>query len=105
MIRPYRIFIILLLVAITALQFRLWTGQGSFAHVNGLGQQVALRIAENESKVKRNAVLKAEIKDLRHSLDAVEGMARSELGLVRKGETFYWLVEDQRVSPRVYNAQ
>lgn len=94
MITTYRIFIGILLLTIAGLQVRLWTGPGSFAHVNGLGEKVELRAAENEGKVQRNAILKAEILDLKQGLDAVEDIARSELGLIRKGETFFLLVED-----------
>lgn len=94
MITPYRIFIGLLLVVILSLQARLWTGQGSLAHVSGLKEQVELRTAANESKMQRNEILKAEIKDLREGLEAVEDIARSELGLIKKGETFFLLVEE-----------
>lgn len=94
MITPYRTFIALLFLVIGGLQAKLWFGQGSFAHVNGLSQQVEHRAAENEAKVQRNAILKAEITDLRDGLDAVEDIARSELGLIREGETFFLLVED-----------
>jgi cell division protein FtsB len=94
MITPYRIFIGILLLAIAGLQIRLWTGAGSFAHVNGLRAEVEQRTAENEAKQQRNAILKAEILDLKQGLEAIEDIARSELGLIRKGETFFLLVED-----------
>ena len=94
MITPYRTFIAVLLVALAGLQTRLWVGQGSFAHVNGLGAEVEQRSAENESRRQRNEILKAEIRDLKQGLDAVEDIARSELGLIKKGETFFLLVED-----------
>jgi cell division protein FtsB len=94
MITPYRTFIAVLVLVTAGLQMKLWFGQGSFAHVSGLSSQVERRAAENESRVQRNAILKAEIRDLREGLDAVEDIARSELGLIREGETFFLLVED-----------
>ncbi len=94
MITPYRTFIAVLLLTLGGLQTRLWVGQGSFAHVNGLQSQVEQRTAENESRIQRNEILKAEIRDLKQGLDAVEDIARSELGLIKKGETFFLLVED-----------
>ncbi len=94
MITPFRIFAGVLLLTIGTLQYRLWIGQGSLAHVSGLQAEVTQRSAENESKRQRNEVLKAEIRDLRQGLDAVEDIARSELGLIKKGETFFLLVED-----------
>jgi cell division protein FtsB len=94
MITPFRIFVVVLLLSIAGLQARLWTGQGSFAHVSGLEEKVSLRTAENESRRGRNAILKAEIIDLKQGLEAVEDIARSELGLIKKGETFFLLVDD-----------
>ena len=94
MITPFRIFVVVLLLAIAGLQTRLWIGQGSFAHVNGLGEKVSLRSAENDSRRGRNTVLKAEIVDLKQGLEAVEDIARSELGMIKKGETFFLIVED-----------
>ena len=94
MITPFRILVVVLLVVIAGLQARLWTGQGSFAHVHRLEEKVSLRSAENDSRRGRNAVLKAEILDLKQGLEAVEDIARSELGLIKKGEIFFLLVED-----------
>ncbi|MBT4160575.1 MAG: cell division protein FtsB [Gammaproteobacteria bacterium] len=94
MITSYRTFIVVLILALGGLQTRLWVGQGSFAHVNGLRVQVEQRTAENEGRRQRNEILKAEILDLKQGLDAVEDIARSELGLIKKGETFFLLVEE-----------
>ena len=94
MITPFRIFLAALLLTFSGLQYRLWVGQGSFAHVNDLSSKVELRSAENEVRRQRNDILKAEILDLKEGLAAVEDLARSELGLIKKGETFFLLVED-----------
>lgn len=94
MITPYRIMIFALLLTFSGLQYRLWVGQGSFAHVNDLRGQVDLRAAENDARRQRNDILKAETLDLKQGLEAVEDIARSELGLIKKGETFFLLVED-----------
>ena len=90
----YHIIIAALLLSLGCLQFRLWIGQGSFAHVNDLRSEVVLRTVENEVSRQRNDDLKAEILDLKHRLSVVEEIARSELGFIRKGETFFLLVED-----------
>ena len=94
MITAYRIFLVTFLLIFTGLQYRLWVGQGSFAHVNDLRAVVEQRTAENEVRRQRNDILKAEILDLKQGLAAVEDIARSELGLIKKGETFFLLVED-----------
>ena len=94
MMNSYHIFLTVLLLTLVCLQFRLWIGESSFAHVNDLRSEIELRTAENEMRRQRNDVLKAEILDLKHHLSAVEEISRSELGLIRKGETFFLLVED-----------
>jgi cell division protein FtsB len=41
---------------------------------------------------KRNAVLDAVVADLRAGGPAIEAQARANLGMIRKGETFYLVV-------------
>ena len=91
----FRVFVSLLLIVILALQFRLWGGPGSLAHLSGMREQVERRAAGNDRRRERNAVLRAEVRDLRQGLEAVEDIARSELGLIREGETFFLVVEDR----------
>ena len=89
-----RFILLVLLLMTVGLQSRLWIGESSLAHVDGLSSQVDLQAAENNRKRLRNEILKAEIMDLRKGLDAIEEKARSELGLVKEGETFFLLVEE-----------
>ncbi|MAI52838.1 MAG: cell division protein FtsB [Gammaproteobacteria bacterium TMED95] len=87
------LFAALLLVGFF-LQFRLWTGEGSYAHVSALQQQLDEKVADNEAKTMRNRLLRAEIMDLRQGLEAVEERARTEFGLIKKDETFILLLDD-----------
>jgi cell division protein FtsB len=89
-----RFILLILALMIVGLQTRLWIGESSLAHVDGLSAEVDLQTAENKQKRMRNEVLKAEVMDLRKGLDAIEEKARSELGLVKEGETFFLLVEE-----------
>ena len=77
-----------------SLQYRLWVGEGSLAHASGLKEQVQRMQSENRSILQRNAILKAEIIDLRSGLDAIEEKARSDFGLVKQNETFFLLVDE-----------
>ncbi|MFN3236621.1 MAG: FtsB family cell division protein [Pseudomonadales bacterium] len=88
-----RSIIAVLLLLLAGLQYRLWVGESSFAHVDGLTQQSERLQVSNETKQRRNDVLKAEIVELKNGLDAVEEKARTEWGLVKPDETFYLLVD------------
>jgi cell division protein FtsB len=58
-----------------------------------LRQQVEAQKIENAQLQERNNALVAEVMDLKHGLDAIEERARSELGMVKEGETFFHVVE------------
>jgi cell division protein FtsB len=84
---------LVLVIVLIALQVRLWTGQGGLRDVWRLQQRVAEQKAENDRLKKRNETLSAEVEDLKHGEEAIEERARSELGLLKPGETFYQVVE------------
>lgn len=86
----------LLVVLLIALQYRLWFGEGSARDVLRLRDEVALHESEIEALRERNRALEAEVLDLKRGLNAVEERARSELGMIREGETFYQLVGEPR---------
>ncbi len=91
-----RSIIAILLLLLAGLQYRLWVGESSFAHVDGLSSQSARLEAANAAKERRNDVLKAEIVELKNGLDAVEEKARTEWGLIKPDETFYLLVDKDK---------
>ncbi len=83
----------ILLVLLVLLQYRLWVGDGSLADVWRLGQQIETQRQENETFRERNALLEAEVRDLKEGLAAIEERARRDLGMVKQDETFYLIVE------------
>lgn len=87
--------IVVLVLTIAWLQVRIWVGQGSLAEVSTLKARVKREQVANEVKAQRNKVLRAEVVDLKNGLAAIEEKARSELGLVKQGETFFLLVDRQ----------
>ncbi|MBK1722825.1 cell division protein FtsB [Thiocystis violacea] len=82
-----------LVVLLGALQYRLWVGEGSLADLHGLEQEIALQEAEIKRLRARNQELQAEVEDLDAGLEAVEERARSELGMIKPGETFLQVIE------------
>lgn len=84
---------LLLLILLIALQVKLWTGQGGMREVWRLQHRVIEQKAENAKLKTRNETLSAEVDNLKHGDEAIEERARSELGLLKPGETFYQVVE------------
>ena len=53
-----------------------------------LNKQISEQQSINSDQQKANEVLLADVKDLKNGLEAVEEHARSDLGLIKQGETF-----------------
>lgn len=87
-----RFLIITLVIMFFALQYRLWVGEGSFAEVKQLKDEIKAQKLEIKRMQAENLELQAEIKDLRTGLDAVEERARNELGMIREGEVYLHIV-------------
>jgi cell division protein FtsB len=83
-----------LLLILVILQYRLWIAEGSLAEQQRLKGQVQEFIRVNEQLRERNAVLEREVLELQGGNKGVEQRAREQLGLVREGETYYQLVEE-----------
>lgn len=94
--RVLRIILLVLVVLLAWLQYRLWFGHGGAGDVRKLAQQVAQQKRDNGGLRQRNDALAAEVQELKSSDGgaAVEERARSELGMIKPGETFYRVVED-----------
>ncbi len=83
-----------LLVITMGLQYRLWVGEGSLAHVVRLNNAIAAQEAENERLRERNRYLAAEVDALKNGTEGVEERARRQMGLIREGETFFMIVDE-----------
>jgi len=95
-----RVFAVVLLLVLAALQYRLWISDDGVRAVLGLRRSVAAQSAENATLVRRNGQLAAEVKDLKEGLAALEERARNDLGMVGANETFFQVVDgDSRLPP------
>ena len=83
----------LLIVLLLLLQYKLWVGDGGVPEVLHLEQEVAKQQQHKQQLEERNASLAAEVEDLKQGLDAIEERARSELGMIRKDEQFYQIIQ------------
>ena len=85
--------IAVLAILFVLLQFKLWFGDGSIKDGWHLEDAIAAQSSENSQLKERNQTLIAEVDDLKQGLEAIEERARSELGMIKKGETFYQIVD------------
>ena len=87
-----RKWLVMTLLAILALlQYELWLGNGGWSDLQRVEERVAVREASNVPMRERNARLAAEVTDLKTGLDAIEERARSDMGMVRTDEQFFWV--------------
>jgi cell division protein FtsB len=90
-----RIVVALLVVLLLLLQYKAWFSDAGHRAANALHAQVDEQLARAEQLEQRNRLLTAEVLALKDGLAAVESRARSDLGMVKKGETFYLMTEHE----------
>ena len=92
---------IIMVLLLLLLQYRLWTGNGSLIEGSLLRDEIEKVESENERLKERNLSLTAEVFNLKQGHEAIEEIARSEMGMIKDGETFYQIIEsaDQESNP------
>jgi cell division protein FtsB len=81
-----------LLVAVLALQYRLWVSPNGVRDLWRTEAAIEAQRAENEELERRNQRLAAEVRDLKEGRAALEERARTDLGMIGEGETFFQVV-------------
>lgn len=87
-----KLLLCVLLAALSYLQYRLWFGEGSVAHLHRLQQEIDAQDIDNAQLRERNELLSAEVFALKEGTEAIEERARVDLGMIKKGETFFMVV-------------
>lgn len=87
-----KILIAILILMLIVLQYRLWFGDGSLSEVVQLTRELELHKQRLNELEERNRILEAQVLDLQNGLDAFEEKARSDLGMIKQGETFIQLI-------------
>jgi cell division protein FtsB len=86
---------IILVLLLIFLQYRLWFDNGGILDMLRAKKQLALQTQFNEKLKKRNEKLSRQVHYLQASNEAVESRARSELGMIKKDETYYQVVKSK----------
>ena len=91
--QPFKVLPLLLGLLLVFLQYHLWFESDGIVDMLRFKKQLALQTQENEKLKQRNEKLIKQVQYLQASNEAVESRARGELGMVKKGETFYQVVK------------
>lgn len=94
-----RIVLGILVILLLSLQYKAWFGDAGHLEARDLRAQVESQRQRAEVLASRNRLLTAEVLALKDGYAAVEARARTDLGMIRTGETFYLL------TPRVRDAE
>ena len=89
-----KLLTVIMVFLLLLLQYRLWTGNGSLVEANLLKDEIEKIENENENLKERNLSLTAEVFDLKQGHEAIEEIARSEMGMIKDGETFYQIIDN-----------
>lgn len=94
-----KLLALVLATMIALIQYPLWLGKGSWLRVWEVDQQIRAQRETNQKLHARNAVLDAEVGDLKQGFDAIEERARSELGMIKQDEMFFQLLDARAAAP------
>ena len=83
-----------LLLLIVLLQYRYWFGENGYLDRKRLEQEISEQSIELTAQKVKNANLQARVTDLKSGNDAVEELARQNLGLIKPDETFVIMIDE-----------
>jgi cell division protein FtsB len=76
-------------IILLGLQYRMWIGDGGLMTIHRYHQQVDELTSQAQTIENDNQQKALQINQLRTSIQAVESLARRDLGMIAKGETFF----------------
>ena len=85
----------LLAAIIVSLQYSLWVGKHNVFDLYALNQQIDSIAKENNEFRGRNDQLHIDVIDIKSRSGAIESQARYDLGLIKRGESFYQIVRSE----------
>lgn len=88
-----RAWLIILALAFSALQYKLWLGDDSVSQLSQLDKKIAAQEILNQKMAARNNAIEADIMELRSGEQALEEQARYEFGMIKEGEQYYQFID------------
>ena len=86
--------LVFLIAVFFFLQYELWFSNGGIVSALKHRHALALQQQKIDQAQEKNHQLASNIHDLKNGKQAVEGEARRELGMIKKGEVFYQVVKN-----------
>lgn len=96
----YFILIMIGVMVLLGLQHQYWYGEFGRHEFNKLKDELAAQQRINATQQLTNDTLRADVRDLKSGLSAIEEHARLDLGLIKSGETFVELSNAPIISNR-----
>ena len=96
----FYLLVLILTLVIFMTQFNYWFGDYNRSDLNSMKEEISQISIENEELLLENKLLEEERDKLSSGREAIEGIARSELGLIKPGETFYVFKDTQEELPQ-----
>jgi len=87
-------FIFFLLILL--IQYPLWFAEGGFKSILEKSNQIKEQQKINADLKKQNDALIAEVNDLKKGTKAFEERARDELGMIKKDEIFFQIINKKK---------
>jgi len=90
-----KLIVAILFVLLIWLQYKLWLDDGGIPEVLELEQEIETVQTEVNTLQERNKALNAEVMDLKKGIEAIEERARSEMGMIKKDEIYYQVIDSE----------
>jgi cell division protein FtsB len=90
-----KLLIAILTIILLLLQYRVWFGDGSYLEHQALQTQIDALSERNAELASNNALLASEVEAIRSGGQPLEAIARSELGMIRPGETLVLIISER----------
>lgn len=88
-----RTLIGIMVILLVGLQYKAWFSDVGYLGAEKLRAKVLQQHQRTIMLEQRNRILTAEVLAFKKGLDAVEARARSDLGMIKREETFYFVPE------------
>ncbi|MCS3457219.1 cell division protein FtsB [Aeromonas rivuli] len=94
-----RLFTLILFLLLGGLQYHLWLGKNGLSDYHEMSNAIDQQEQDNLALKDRNSLIYREIDDLTSGLEAIEELARNDLGYIKQGETFYRIIPNKKDEP------